>query len=201
MDWHFHYLRCVGQHTCLSRINYLGVIMGYFKIESEAAIQAWDREELKRKKMHDIATAFAKKFGARPVFKSDTSSSYFYGIAFPDGIPTYGDPALWTAATAANKFTTTPKRKAPKGLTKEHKELWRLWGEDYPMEPLNREPLWASLGLDWGMLFICGISIFRLENVIYFNTNAKPSKESGTIEILGSEYDKARVTVEFGGGS
>jgi hypothetical protein len=190
----------VGEYSWLSSINYLGVIMGYFKIESEAAIQAWDREELKRKNMQNMATAFAKKFGARPVFKSDITRSYFYGIAFPDGIPTYGNPALWTAATVANKFTTTPKRKAPKGLTKEHKELWRLWDEGYPMEKVNREPLWASLGLEWGMLIICGISIFRLENAIYFNSGAKPSKESGAIEILGSEYDKARVSVEFGGG-
>ncbi|WP_447886330.1 hypothetical protein [Serratia fonticola] len=175
--------------------------MGYFKIEKDAAIQAWDREHLNRKKMQSMATTFAAKFVAKPVFKSDISRSYFYAIAFPDGVPTYGDPALWTAATAANKFTATPKRKAPKGLTKEHKELLRLWDEDYPIEQVNREPLWASLGLEWGMLFICGISIFRLGDVIYFSTDAKPSTEFGAIEILGSVYHTARVKVELGGGN
>ncbi len=174
--------------------------MGYYKIEKKTAIQAWDDECRKRKQLNDIARTFAAKFRAKPVFKTDATRHYFYAIAFPNGIPTFSHPNLWTAATAANNYTTTPKRKSPAGLGKEHKELWDLWDDGYPIDKVSREPLWTSLGLEWGMLFLCGISIFRLNDVIYFSTAAKPSMEFGAVEILGSEYDTARVNVEIGGG-
>ena len=165
--------------------------MSYYKIEKKSAIQTWNFECLKRKELNELATAFAAKFGAKPVFKTDATRHYFYAIAFHNGIPTFGHPALWTAATAANHFTTTPKRKSPAGLGKEHKELWALWDDGYPGETVSREPLWSLLGLNWGMLFLCGISIFRLNDVIYFSTSAKPDMEFGAVEIIGSEYDAA----------
>ncbi|MBP1128886.1 MULTISPECIES: hypothetical protein [Serratia] len=165
--------------------------MSFYKIEKKTAIQAWDFECLKRKELNEKANEFAAKFGATAVFTTDATRHRFYAVAFPDGVPTFGHPSLWTAATAANRYTTTPKRKAPTGLSKEHRELWALWDEGYPSEAVSREFLWSSLGLDWGVLFICGLSIFRFKNTIYFNTSAKPNLEFGAIEITGTEYSTA----------
>ncbi|HIH5647600.1 TPA: hypothetical protein ACYSHR_004467 [Serratia marcescens] len=165
--------------------------MSFYKTTNEAAIQAWDFESLKRKELNEKAKEFAAKFGARPAFNTDATRHRFYAVAFPDGVPTFGHPSLWTAATAANSYTTTPKRRAPAGMSKEHRELWALWYEGYPGESVSREPLWSSLGLDWGMLFICGLAIFRFKDVIYFNTSAKPNLEFGAVEITGSEYSAA----------
>lgn len=162
--------------------------MSFYKIENKAAIQAWDAECLKRKELNDKAQKFAAKFGARAVFNTDATRHCFYAIAFPDGMPTFGHPSLWTAGTSANRYTTTPKRKAPTGLSKESRELWALWDEGYPREAVSREFLWSALGLDWRMLFLCGLAIFRFKDVIYFNTSAKPNLEFGALEITGTEY-------------
>jgi len=165
--------------------------MSFYKTTSKAAIQAWDFEILKRKELNEKAKEFAAKFGARPVFSTDATRHRFYAVAFPGGVPTFGHPSLWTAATDANRYTTAPKRRAPAGMSKEHRELWALWDEGYPGESVSLEPLWSSLGLDWGMLFICGIEIFRFKDAIYFNTSAKPNLECGDVEITGSEYTAA----------
>jgi hypothetical protein len=83
-------------------------------------------------------------------------------------------------------------------MSKEHRELWALWDEGYPGESVSREPLWSSLGLDWGMLFICGLEIFRFKDTIYFNTSAKPNLECGAVEITGSEYSAAAEDYQNG---
>ncbi|EMM5104270.1 hypothetical protein WAT02_002274 [Serratia marcescens] len=165
--------------------------MSFYKTTTEAAIQAWDFESLKRKELNEKAKEFAAKFGAKALYYTDAVEHRFYAVAFPDGVPTFGHRSLWTAATAANRFTTTPKRKAPKGLGKEHKELLEMWDEGYPKETVSRETLWSALGLDWGTLIISGIAIFRLKDAIYFKTSAKPKLEFGAVEIMGSEYSAA----------
>ena len=191
LEWRLNYWCGVGEQPDLAWFNYLGVIMSFYKIEKKAAIQAWDFECLKRKELNSKAKEFADKFGAKPVFSTDATRHHFYAIAFPHSVPTFGHPSLWTAATSANRYTTTPKRKAPTGLSKESRELWALWDEGYPGEAVSREHLWSSPGLDWGMLFLCGIAIFRFKDVIYFNTSAKPDLEFGAIEITGTEYSIA----------
>ncbi len=165
--------------------------MSFYKTTNEAAIQAWNVELVKRMELKDAAVKFAGKFGAEPRFSSDATRHRFYALTFPDGIPTFGHPSLWTVAKSVNGYTNAPKRKAPKGLSKEHKELWAMWDEGYPKETVSREPLWAALGLDWGMLIICGISIFKFRGAIYFNTSAKPNPKCGAVEITGSEYSAA----------
>ncbi|WP_262121524.1 hypothetical protein [Serratia ficaria] len=172
--------------------------MSFYKTTSEAAIQAWDLELTKRMELKDVATTFATKFGAKPKFSSGITNHHFYGLAFPDGAPKFLHPSLWTVATAANSYTNAPRRKAPKGLSNEHKELWSLWNEGYPKDVVDRGPFWSALGLNWGELILCGLEIFRFKDVIYFKTSAKPNLECGAVEITGSEYSAAAEDYQNG---
>ncbi|WP_145489453.1 hypothetical protein [Yersinia aleksiciae] len=168
--------------------------MSYYKINTTAALAAWDEEQRLRNELVDNGTAFAALFGAKPIFTTDLTRFSFYGVVFPDTTPTYGDPAIWTKPDSTARYTCRPRQKPPKGLGEESRSLLKMWNENFPSPSVDRDPYFKSLGLDWGMLFLCGLAHFRHGDIIYFNTGATPKEDSGAIEILGTEYKDAENT-------
>jgi acid phosphatase class B len=49
------------------------------------------------------------------------------------------------------------------------------------------------------MLILCGITHFRVGDVIYFKTSTTPSKGSGAIEIVESEFKAAEIALNLTG--
>lgn len=83
------------------------------------------------------------------------------------------------------------KTRIPRERREEHKQLLDAWDDGRPTERISREPYWKALGLEWGMLILCGITHYRVGDVIYFKTDARPSPDSGAIEIVESEFKAA----------
>lgn len=164
--------------------------MSFYKCSTPEALAAWDEVAKQEADLRQQATTFAALFGAEPVFKSDLTRSYLYGVLF-DGAA-YGDPALWTKSTDKTGYAAWPRAKSPKGMKAEHKALAALWKEQKPSITVKREPFIQSIGLDWGMLLLTGFTYFRHADAIYLETGARPAESANAIEILGSEYHQAR---------
>lgn len=164
--------------------------MSFYKFSTPEALSAWDDVSKQEADLRQQAATFSALFGAQPVFKSDLTRSYLYGVRF-DGVA-YGNPALWTKPTEQTGYACWPRAKAPKDMGDPHKALVELWHEQKPAFSVDRTAFFESVGLDWGMLFMTGCAYFRHGDAIYFETGAKPAESASAVEILGSEYQQAR---------
>lgn len=176
--------------------------MSYFKFQTEAALAAWDHVEVQTSDLQKTGQAFAELFGGKAVFQYTVTSRWFTGIQF-NSQPEGHNPALWTAPTKQNGFSSVPLKNFPRGkrwesneqrneAKQQHAELLTKWNDNYPAQRVNKEGLLSSIGFDWGMLFLTGIIYFRLADVIYAETSAKPDAAAMGIEILGSEFADAK---------
>ncbi|WP_163591673.1 hypothetical protein [Klebsiella pneumoniae] len=170
--------------------------MGFYKTTQKAALDAWDNEINQRIALKEKADAFAKKFGGKPVLSYSATDYRFYGLSF-DAAPLIGHNSLWTLSRAQNQFTREPRGKTriPRERRDEHLQLLDAWDDGRPTERISREPYWKALGVEWGMLILCGITHFRVGDVIYFKTDVTPSPDSGVTEIVESEYKAAEKTI------
>lgn len=170
--------------------------MGFYKTSTKAALDAWDNEINQRISLREKALDFAKKFGGKPVFSGDATHYRFYGLSF-DTVPLIGHSSLWTLSRSQNGYTREPRGKTriPRERREEHQQLLDAWSEGRPTERISREPYWKALGLEWGMLILCGITHYRVGDVIYFKTDARPSADSGAIEIVESEFKTAEKSL------
>lgn len=164
--------------------------MSFYKINTPAAIAAWDLMKQADAALRKQGTAFAELFSARPVFKKDVTSTSFHGIRFHGA--TYVSKSLWTQPTSNNGYCSWPKSKAPRGMTASHKALMELWNSGRPKQSVDVSAFYPAIGLDWGILFMTGFSMFRHADTIYIETSAKPKADAGAVEILGSEYNAAK---------
>ena len=165
--------------------------MSFYKFNTAAVLAAWDDVEKQEEELRQQSKTFAALFGAVPVFNSDLTRAYLYGVHFEKSI--YADPSLWTKPTEQSGFSSWPRAKAPKGMGEAHRALVALWRDQKPKIEVSREPFLKSAGLDWGMLFMTGCAYFRHGDTVYFSTGAKPDPAAGGIEILGSEYQLAKT--------
>lgn len=164
--------------------------MSFYKINTPAAIAAWDVMHQADAALRKQGAAFAELFGARPVFKNDVTSTSFHGIRF-DG-KFYVSESLWTQPTSNNGFCSWPKAKAPRGMSASHKVLMEMWSSNRPKQSVDVSAFYPAIGLDWGILFMTGFAMFRHADTIYIETGAKPKADAGAVEILGSEYNAAK---------
>ncbi len=164
--------------------------MSFFKFTSDAALAGWEKIQADAEQLRAAGNSFAALFGGKAVFTSDGIRESFYGVKFSGAM--YVSAELWTKGTSRTGFATWPKSKAPKGLIEEHKALQALWNEQRPKFGVEKGGFFPLIGLDWGTLLFTGITYFRHGDAIYVETSATPEANAGAIEILGSEYDKAK---------
>ncbi|AHG22981.1 hypothetical protein Z042_22950 [Chania multitudinisentens RB-25] len=168
--------------------------MSYFKISTPEAIAAWEGLWQKDADLRKEGQSFADLFSGKAVFINDLTRVSFYGVRF-DGTP-YGSAALWTQPNERKGYACWPKAKAPRGMNEEHKALIELWRGQEPIVALDKTVFYPAIGLEWGILFLTGLGMFRRGNTIYFETGATPKPEIGAIEILGSEFKAAKQSSE-----
>lgn len=176
--------------------------MGFYKTTQKAAIDAWDNEIRQRAELKEKALEFAKKFGGKPVFSGSATDFHFHGLSF-DAAPLIGHSSLWTISRSQNGYTREPRGKTriPRERREEHLRLLDAWDDGRPTGRISREPYWKALGLEWGMLILCGITHFRVGDAIYFRTSTTPSRDSGAIEIVESEFYDAEIALNLTGAS
>lgn len=176
--------------------------MPYFKFQTETALAAWDHVEAQTAELQKAGQEFAALFGGKAVFQYTVTSRWFTGIQFNSASQNH-NPELWTVPTKQNGFSSVPRKSFPRGkrwesdeqrneAKQQHAELLTKWNDSYPAQRVNKESLLSSIGFDWGMLFLTGILYFRLADVIYAETSAKPDAAAMGIEILGSEFAEAK---------
>ncbi|MFC7776737.1 hypothetical protein ACFQW4_06660 [Pantoea sp. GCM10028869] len=164
--------------------------MAYWKFIKPEQLAAWDKLRADETKMRAEGKEFAARFGARPVFSNDISRSVFHGVNFNEVFHVAKE--LWTKPSSNNGFASWPKARAPKGLSEEFKSLSAEWKVNYPQTKVSNDEFYSIIGLDWGMLFISGITYFRHGDAIYVETKAQPKQEAEGVEIVGSVFDAAK---------
>ncbi|HBQ2108714.1 TPA: hypothetical protein L7N09_002127, partial [Klebsiella pneumoniae] len=137
--------------------------MGFYKTSTKKALGAWDNEINQRISLKEKADAFAKKFGGKPVFSGSATDYHFHGLSF-DAAPLIGHSSLWTLSRSQNGYTREPRGKTriPRERREEHQQLLDAWDDGRPTKRISREPYWKALGLEWGMLILCGITHYRV---------------------------------------
>ena len=167
--------------------------MSYYKINTAAAIAAWHVEDEVLKRLQRESREFAKRFGAIAVFERSINTISFRGVR----LASPAHPTIWTKPTQNNGWICQPLKKAPVGLKDEHATLIAEWEEYRPKFTVDQDPLFEALGIDWGMLFLSGYTLFMHDNEIYLDVKAVPRPNAEAVEILGSVFNEAKKLAEI----
>jgi hypothetical protein len=169
--------------------------MSFYKYSTVRAIAEWDNIVFQGQELKREAINFCARFGGKPVYHSSASSNtYLYGIVFDDH--PYVCEELWTKPELKCKGARWPRKKVPASLQEQSAALHKLWKGQFPDRRVTHDRLYASLGLDWGMLLFTGFTMFRQENTIFLKVDATPSVAAEPEEILGSEFEQALKTAK-----
>ncbi len=169
--------------------------MSYYKNETSSVLQISEQLKSEKISLYDRAKEFAKQFNAEPVMVYLGTRTSFDGITFKDG-EFYLNAALWTVPDRKLNGLCRPRKKVPATLKRQLAKLQSLWG-DKPDETIDIDHVYEALGLDYmAMCMSGGGRMFTTPTGIYVQTNQKPSDGSGTVEILGSEFEAAKSMME-----
>lgn len=166
----------------------------YYKATGEA-VNAWNKYQQQAEALKQRFSEFAKHFDAKPVFDKGVESMRFYGLKLNE-YETRGDADLWTKPNKNNGFTSnlrsriTGKENAArlKALKDKYRKLW-------PDEAcVSLEPLYKSIGCDWGTFLFSGLQLFACDDAVYLATSLNLTV--GVEEITGSEYQTAKTKSE-----
>lgn len=173
--------------------------MPTYKITTPEAVQAVKAYEDERSKLTVLGRAFAERYpGSKPVYSNDVHGCQLHGIAFSSA----NDSPLWTRPQRDGGEVQRPRGAPAKGVKGDErreqvaalKVLNEEWEAAFPRTKVDRDPVLAAIGTDWGSALLNGIAYFELEGVVYLKTTI--AKHDSWQEILGSEYaaaDTARL--------
>lgn len=170
--------------------------MPYYKTSEKEAVAAYAAYAEQNTGVVAEAKAFADRFNATPVYRHDLFGRSFFGLKFSPALtsplwtkPGDGDTQRpRTALPRDISRTSTPE--ARKRLNAMLKALYAEYSENFPKGKASLEPLWESIGTDWGSLLLCGVGFFATDEAIYVSTPARLNDR--VTEIIASEYNKAR---------
>lgn len=170
--------------------------MPFYKSSAKEVLAAYAAYAEQNTEVVAEAKAFAEQFKATPVYKHDIFGRSFFGLKFSPALtsplwtkPGDGDTQRPRGALPRDvSRTSTPEAK--KRLNASLKELDAKYSENYPKAKASLEPLWESIGTDWGSLLLCGVGYFATAEAVYVSTTA--SLNDRVTEILASEYSTAK---------
>lgn len=175
--------------------------MSYYKVINPSVLKAHDQFMVESNAVQLAGEAFAKRFpNSKAVFHFDVHGRRFHGLVFE---PAMNSP-LWTKPMASSGNVQHPRLSPPKGVKGQERldmlatmaQLSEEWVAHFPKEKADREPVWTSLGIDWGDVMMNGMQWFVHDGAFYCNTSIRP--RDGWSEILGSEYDAASAARKAG---
>ncbi|KII38382.1 hypothetical protein [Pseudomonas fluorescens] len=170
--------------------------MPFYKSSEKEVLAAWAAYAEQNTEVVAEAKAFADHFNATPVYRHDLFGQSFFGLKFSPALtsplwtkPGDGDTQRPRAALPRDvSRTSTPEAK--KRLNASLKELDAKYNENLPKAKASLEPLWESIGTDWGNLLLCGVGFFATVEAVYVSTSARLNDRM--TEILASEYATAK---------
>ncbi|WP_421180390.1 hypothetical protein [Aeromonas enteropelogenes] len=165
----------------------------YYKTIDAGVLAAHANFEAAKNALFEKANALGKEFNGTPKFSSDVNRFKCAHLVL-NNYYQREDKDLWTKPDKHS--LSAPRRGKVKGKTKEQEALRERYWEMFP-EPVNTNPLYESMGLNWGdLLFGGGFTMFAHDGAIYLRTGA----EVGPMmtEILGSEFEAAERNLKAG---
>lgn len=168
--------------------------MPTYKTTTPEAVQACKAFDEARDALLVRGRAFAACYpGSKPVYAYDVHGANLHGVAFSPA----NDSPLWTRPQRDGGNVQRPRKEPAKGVKGDErreqiaalKVLNAEWEANFPGDKVDRLPVLAALGTDWGSVLLNGMRYFELEGVVYLNTTISPRE--GWQEILGSEYEAA----------
>ena len=162
--------------------------MSFYKTNNQDTLSAIDAHHKERAELRDLANSFAKRFGTdKYLILRDVHGYHFGGLKFDPA----RDRRFWSVPD--RQFGTQYPRKNVPGMTADekasHKVLLTEWEENVPKLRPSLEPIYSSIGTDWGNLLFAGIGWFLHDGFLYLETTAKLADH--VTEILGSEFKAA----------
>ncbi len=168
----------------------------YYKtIEGSDANTAYLVVKQQTEVMKQQALKFAELFDGTPVFSTSMTGREFAGIEL-NNFENRPDNHFWTKPTKQNGGVSNPRSKP---LCAAHRGGLEALNNSYmqhrpEITEVSFNPLFKSLGSDWGTMLFCGISFFEHDRILYISTKAELAH---CTEILASEYlaaDAARMS-------
>lgn len=164
--------------------------MSYFKNETKEALAVLAKVQAELKALWKEAAEFSTQFGATPIIATSGTHRHFHSVTFKGG-DFYESPGLWTVPDRNFGGSCRPRKKVPATLKEQSKALHELW-EKRPKTVVDSEPIYAAVGLNSMIgIFGGGINMTFTPSGIYIETDITPNTDSGTFEILGSEFKAA----------
>lgn len=158
----------------------------FYKTTDASVLAAHASFEAAKNDLIEKANALGKEFDGKPKFCSDVHRFKCAHLVL-NNYHQREDKDLWTKPD--QNYLSAPRRGKVKGKTKEQKELQDRYWDMFP-EPVEANPLYESMGLNWGeLLFGGGFTMFAHDGAIYLRTGAKVGPMM--TEILGSEFNAA----------
>jgi hypothetical protein len=161
--------------------------MSFYKTNDPAVLAAHRAVQDATAALRQQAKAFGERFGGEGLIGYSASGHRFAGIRFVLQKPL----DIWTAWDKDGM--QRPRAKAKPGTTQERRDTLKAlraeWDANAPTDRVSMDPLFQSVGIDWGNVMFSGASWFRFGDWMYFDTRLKLTAQ----EILGSEFEAAHA--------
>lgn len=158
----------------------------FYKTTDASVLAAHATFEAAKDALIEKANALGKEFDGKPKFCSDVTHFKCAHLVL-NNYSQREDKELWTKPDRHS--LSSPRYGKVKGKAREQKDLKDRYYRMFP-EPVEANPLYESMGLNWGeLLFGGGFTMFAHDGAIYLRTGAKVGPMM--TEILGSEFSAA----------
>ncbi|MFQ2052071.1 hypothetical protein ACK335_03280 [Aeromonas veronii] len=162
----------------------------FYKTTDAKVLAAHAAFEAAKSALIEKANILGKEFDGKPKFSSDVHQFKCAHLVL-NNYSQREDKDLWTKPD--QHYLSAPRRGKVKGKAKEQKELQDRYWDMFP-ESVDANPLYESMGLNWGeLLFGGGFTMFAHDGAIYLRTGAKVGPMM--TEILGSEFNSAEQSL------
>jgi hypothetical protein len=167
--------------------------MSCYKNTTTKVLETVKRSQKAEQKLWDECCDFCAQFGGKPILISNFTSVSFGGITFGDQKPE--NPDLWTRPNKNGYGVRRPLIKVDPSLKQESQALRDKWA----LRPISRydsRDIYEAIGINAGALLFSSCRLVCTDTAVYFETGLIPDKDSGTVEILGSEFSAALLGIK-----
>jgi len=164
----------------------------FYKIINQKALDSYNKLISDRLELRENARLFAEEYDADPIVLQDSDSIWFCGVKFRNGDSVNRE--IWTKPSREYGHSWIRTKPLKKSLQAEfdaekskYDELWNKYFQNG--HKVRKTDLYSHFGLDWSSFLFNSFNCFEYQGAFYIETTIEMKLG---VEILGSEYSKAR---------
>ena len=170
----------------------------FFKTNKEEVVAAFHKLKADRAALRLNADKFAKEYDAVAVILRDSDSVFFSGIKFNNNAVVNRD--VWCKPDrqfGISRLRSKPAKKEFQAEFDAELQKWNSLKDKYfsSKTRVQQSEFYKTLSFDWGDLLFSSFACFEYQGYLYIDTSISRIAENAT-EILGSEYEKAKIAHE-----